>query len=166
MEKRLSQAACAGGVAVVGRASARDWSTATVACSTFAAVALMSWFAAFSAVRVAERTFRAVLRMADVASRFTDLTFRRAERATWRTDRLALRTADFAFTRVVALRALTLIRAAVFFRATLRRTERLLRALGLRRAGFFAFFLAAMTFTPENSDANAGVARCHAPAST
>ena len=75
MEKRLSQAAWAGGAAVVGRASARDWSTATVACSTLAAVALMSWFAAFSAVRVAERTVRVVVRIAAFASRLAAPTF-------------------------------------------------------------------------------------------
>ncbi len=140
-----NQAAWAGGATVIGRGSARDWSTATVACSTLAAVALMSWLAAFSAVRVAERKFLAELRIADFAPRFTTLTLRRAERATLRTERFALRTADLAFARVDTLRALALTRTAVFLRATLRRTERRLRSAGRRRTAFFAFFLAAMT---------------------
>ena len=58
---------------MIGRASARDWSTATAAFSTLAAVALTNWSAAFSTVRVADRTFLAVLRIAERAPRLTAL---------------------------------------------------------------------------------------------
>ena len=143
-----SQAACAGGAETIGRGSASDWSTETVACSTLSAVALTNWFAAFSAVRVAARAFLAVLRMADFAPRLTDFTCRRVERAALRTLRFTLRTADLAFTRAETLRALALRRTAVVLRATFRRTTLFLRATlrrTERRAALFGFFLAAMT---------------------
>lgn len=138
-----SQAACAGCADVIGRGSAGDWST-EYAGSTLSAVALSNGLTCRRAGRTALPT----------------------ERFALRTLRFTLRTADLAFTRPETLRALALRRTAVFFRATLRRTavffRATLRRTERRRAAFFAFFLAAMTLSPEIFDANVGVAGCHA----
>ena len=117
---------------MIGPSTARDWSTAT-ARSTLSAGVLANPLTCGRAERAALLT----------------------ERFALRTLRLVLRTADLAFTRAETLRALALRRTAVFFRATFRRTAVFLRATlrrtERRRAAFFAFFLAAMTFLQKFS---------------
>ena len=113
-----------------------------MARSTVPAALVTAWVATFSTFRVAERTDLAVLLIADRAWRLALFTVLRVAAVALRTVLRAVLAALRATLRIV-LRAVALLRA-LFLRAAGRR---LLRVV-LRRAAFFAFFLAAICPLP------------------